>query len=81
MSGATSRFITFELGNNDNKRLNETFSSAIYIHLVITIIVLILAEIFGLWFLDNKLVIPENRMEAAHWIFYCAAISAIIGII
>lgn len=51
MSGATSRFITFELGKGDTQRLKDTFSSALIIHIFIAFIVFILAETIGLWFL------------------------------
>jgi O-antigen/teichoic acid export membrane protein len=80
MSGATSRFLTFELGRGDTKRLAETFSSALIVHIGIALIVFIFAETIGLWFLCNKLVIPEGRMEAAHWVYQCSILSAMLGI-
>ena len=69
MSGATSRFLSYEMGKGNGQRLKETFSSALIIHIGIAILVFILAETIGLWFLCNKLVIPEARMYAAHWVF------------
>lgn len=75
MSGATSRFLTYEMGRGDMERLKDTFSSAMIIHIFIALIVFILAETVGLWFLCNKLVIPEGRMYAAHWVFQLSIIS------
>ena len=80
MSGATSRFITFELGKGNIQRLKDTFSSALIVHIGIALIVLIVAETVGLWFLNNKLVIPENRMYAAHWVYQLSILSAMLGI-
>lgn len=80
MSGATSRFITFELGRGDMQRVRDTFSSAMIIHIGIALVVILFAETVGLWFLCNKLVIPEGRMEAAHWVYQCSIISAAISI-
>lgn len=80
MSGATSRFLTFELGRGDQKRLADTFSSALIVHIGIAVIVLIVAETVGLWFLNHKLVIPESRMPAAHWVYQCSIISAMLNI-
>lgn len=80
MSGATSRFITYELGEGNQKRLAQTFSSAMWVHVVIALIVFILAETVGLWFLNNKLVVPENRMFAAHWVYQLSILSTIVGI-
>ena len=80
MSGATSRFLTFELGKGDKKRLADTFSSALIIHIGIALLVLLLAETVGLWFLNNKLVIPEGRMPAAQWVYQLSIASAMLWI-
>ena len=81
MSGATSRFLTFELGRGDQKRLTETFSSALIVHIGIALLVFVLAETIGLWFVCNKLVIPEGRMSAAHWVYQLSIVCAMVGII
>lgn len=81
MSGATSRFLTFELGRGDKRRLADTFSSALIVHIGIALIVFILAETVGLWFLCNKLVIPEGRMVAAHWVYQLSIACAMLGVI
>ena len=80
MSGATSRFITYELGTGNKQRLNETFCSALIVHFFIALFIIFLGETVGLWFLCNKLVIPEARMNAAHWVFHLSILSAAIGI-
>ena len=80
MSGATSRFLTFELGRGDRKRLADTFSSALIVHIGIALVVLLAAETIGLWFLTHKLVIPAGRMTAAHWVYQMSIASAMLGI-
>lgn len=83
LSASTSRFITFELGrdekNNNNSQLKTTFNTAFIIHLTLAVIVFILAETLGLWFLENKLVIPEGRMYAARWVYQLSVLSMVIG--
>ena len=79
MAGATSRFLTFEMGKGDKERLKDTFSSALIIHIGIALLVLVLAETIGVWFLNNKLVIPEGRMEAANWVLQFSILSMIVG--
>ena len=79
MAGATSRFLTFEMGKGDKERLKATFSSALIIHIGIALLVLILAETVGVWFLNNKLVIPEGRMEAARWVLQFSILGMIVG--
>jgi O-antigen/teichoic acid export membrane protein len=81
MSGATSRFLTYEIGKKDNQRLKETFSSALTIHIGIALLVLLFSETAGLWFVNHKLVIPADRMLAANWVFQFAVFSSMLGII
>ncbi len=80
MSGATSRFITYELGLRNKERISKTFSNAMIVHILIAITVLIVAETVGLWFLESKLVIPDKRMTAARWVYQLSIASAMLGI-
>lgn len=80
MSGATSRFITYELGQGNRHRLAITFSSALIIHFGISIIIFIFGETIGLWFFYNKLVIPESRISSAFWVYQLSIASAMIGV-
>lgn len=81
LSGSTSRFLTFELGRGDHEQLKRTFSATIFIHLALAIAIVILSETVGLWLLMNKLVIPVERMAAAHWAYQVGIISMAISII
>lgn len=81
MTGATSRFITYELGKGDGQRLQSVFSSALTIHLCIAVLILILGETVGLWFLQNKLVIPEERMFAANIVYQFTILSTMASIL
>lgn len=80
MCSTTSRFITFEIGRGNTEKLSEIFCSAMVVHIVIALVVVILAETFGLWFLCNKLVIPEGRMVAAHWVYQLSVLSTVLSI-
>ena len=80
MAGATSRFLTFEMGRGDEQRLRDTFSSALIIHIGIALVVLLLAETVGMWFLNNKLVIPETRMGAAHWVYQLSILGMVVSV-
>lgn len=81
MASSISRFITFELGKGDFERLKKTFSSAVLIQIVIGVVIFILAELIGGWFLREKLVIPPERMNAANWIFQLSVLSILLNII
>lgn len=74
MTSATQRYLTFELGKDDKNRLSSVFSTSIQIHLLIAVIVVILSETIGLYFLYNKLQIPATRLSAAFWVLHCSTI-------
>jgi len=76
MSGATARFLTFELGIDNQERLKKTFSASLTVHLIIALIILLLGETVGLWYVENKLVIPEGRMVAARWVYHLALLNS-----
>ena len=80
MSAATSRFLTFELGRGDVVQLKKTFSSAIIAHICIALIIFIIGETLGLWFLCNKLVIPPERMAAAAWVYQLSIVGTMLAI-
>jgi len=80
MSSATQRFITFSLGKGDSEELSRVFSTAIQIHAMISLLIIILGETVGLWFLSNKLVIPESRMTAAMWVYQCSILVTVVNI-
>lgn len=77
---STSRYITYELGKGDTKRINDTFCTSMFIFVGIAALVVILGETVGLWILRNKLIIPEGRETAAEWVFHLSVIGAAIGI-
>ncbi len=81
LSSATSRFLTFELGKEDNKKLKKVFSTSVTIHIGLAIIILVLAEVIGIWFLNNKMNIPPERLAAANWVMQCSILTFIINLI
>jgi len=81
MASASQRFFAFELGRNDIFQLKRTFSMTLFIYAIIIVIILLLSETIGLWFLNNKLVIPVERIDAANWIYQFAVLSFVVTIL
>lgn len=75
LSSSVSRFLTFELGRGDTENLKRVFSTAIFVHLGLSLLVLIVAETIGLWFVNNMMNIPADRLYAANWVFQASIIS------
>lgn len=81
MSSATQRFMTFELGRGNMDRLKKVFATSLNIHITISVIIAILAETIGLWFVNNKLVIAPDRMVAANWVYQFSILTFCVNII
>ena len=81
LASSTQRFLVYHLGTNDSRKLKQIFSSAIIIHFVMAVVVVGLAEIMGLWFLQAKMIIPMERLEVAKWVFHLSVISSAITIL
>lgn len=75
MASASQRFFSYELGRKNHTRLRNIFSLTTVIYVLLAIIIFILAETAGLWFLNNRMIIPEERMDAAIWVYQFAIIS------
>lgn len=80
MTTATQRFIAFELGKKDGDS-NHVFSATLTIHIAIAAIVVLLGETFGFWFINEKLVISQERMMAANWVFQFSLLTFVLNII
>jgi len=81
LSSAISRFITFEIGTGNKEKLKRIFATSIIIQLCISFIVIIIAEIVGLWFMHTKMQIPEGRMNAAEWVLHCSLMTFCINLL
>lgn len=81
LSTAISRFITFEIGSGNKERLNSIFSTSVTIQITIAIIVAILTEIVGIWFMETEMQIPPERLDAARWVLHCSVITFCINLL
>ena len=81
MSIATQRFITFELGKGDYQKVSNTFSMSMSIHIMLFILVLLLGETLGVYYIDNYLNVPVSRTRAAYWLFQISLVTLFFNII
>lgn len=81
LTAAIQRFLNFELGTGNTEKLKKVFSSAVTIQIGLAIIIVILAETVGLWFMNAKLVVPEERMLAANWCYQFSVLTFAVNLI
>ena len=80
MVAASQRFISYELGCGDKKRLNRVFCTSMHIHAIIAVAILVLAETVGLWFVNTQLVIDAGRMGAANWVYQFSILTLVVNV-
>ena len=82
ISSAISRFLAFELGKGgDAARLRKVFSAGVAVQLVFALVLVILAETVGLWFLHHRMNIPDGRMGAAGIVLQCSLLALVIQLL
>ena len=81
MSSATQRFLAFELGKPNANDVRGIFSMSLNIHVLIALVVFLLGETIGIWFVRTQMTIPIDRLFAAQWVFHLALLSFVVNII
>lgn len=81
LSTSTSRFLTYQLGKGNMETLKDTFSTSFYTHFILAGIIMLLLETIGLWYMENKFVIPEGREFAVHMVFQISIFTTVIAVI
>jgi len=80
-AAASSRFITIAIGKGNIEEMRKTFGGILAIQCFLALLIVILGETIGIWFLNTKLVIPEDRMVAAAFVFQFSIVSCVMNII
>ena len=81
LSASISRFITFELGKGNIEKLKSVFCTSVNIQIAISLLIIILGEVLGLWFLNYHMNIPVGRLGAANWVLQCSLLIFAINLI
>lgn len=78
MNNGIQRFYNYEYGKNGEEGAYRVFNSAIIIQFLLALVIVVLTETIGLWYLYEKMVIPGERFAAAFWIFQFSVMSLVI---
>lgn len=80
LASTTQRFLSFELGKKAGKS-KEFFKTSISLYILLSLILLVVGETLGLWFVNEKLVIPKERIFAANCIYQFSIVSFIFTVL
>lgn len=81
LTGTTQRYLTYEIGKKENSDPQRVFGISMNIHILLSVVIVLLLETVGLWFLNNKLIINPERLTAANWVYQFSIISFVVNII
>lgn len=81
MTTGTQRHLSYELGKPDKGNITQVFSACMHIHCWLALIILILAETIGLWFLNTQMNFPIERMAVVNWVYQLSILGCIVNII
>ena len=80
MTTGTQRHLSFELGKSDGK-IDEVFSACFNIHLGLAVLIVLLAETVGLWFVNTQLVFPEGKMPVVNWVYQFSIAACVFNLV
>lgn len=81
LTNATQRFITIEIGKGNHKQAKRIFNQHLEIYFFIALGCFIIGEIAGVWFIQNKLNIPHDRISDAIWVFQFALLTIVASLL
>lgn len=81
MSNAVQRYLSFEIGKNNEAGINRIFNVSLFAHAGIAVFVFIVMEIVGVWYLNTHMNIPAERMDAANWVLQCSIFTTLFTIV
>lgn len=81
LGGSTSRFLTYELGVGNIEKLKETFRTSWVAHILLSLIILVVAESVGLWYVMKVMVVPHDRYVLSLIIYQISILSTILSVI
>lgn len=81
MSNAVQRYLSFEIGKNNEAGVNRIFNVSLFAHAGIAVFVFVVMEIVGVWYLNTHMNIPAERMDAANWVLQCSIFTTLFTIV
>lgn len=80
LNSSVMRFITFEMGKGEGAQLGKVYSTAVTIQLILAVVVVVLAEPVGLWFIENKMTISPERIPAAVQVLHFSLLAFVVNL-
>lgn len=77
----TYRYIAFEIGGGNLSDINKVFNISLVLHIVLALVVVLLAETLGSYYIYNKLNVPSDRIDDAMFVFHFSVLAIVFSIV
>ena len=81
LSNATQRYLNVAIGQNDKKESNHVFNMNMLIYLIYAFVSILIVEIGGAWFIENKMILAPERVDAAYWCLHSTVIILFVSLV
>lgn len=81
LSITTQRYISYHSGQNDRSRLRKIFANSLFLHLLVGGFTAIILLVLRSWLVEDMLVIPPDRIDAANIVYVITVIMLLLTII
>lgn len=81
MANGIQRFFNVEYYENGDEGAKKVFNTGLVIQLIIILLIFIVCEPLGQWYVNHKLVVSPARLVASRWIFQCSLVSLAISML
>lgn len=80
-SESIQRFLNYEKGKESLQRQEMIYTISVIIHILLAVVFVILVEVVGIWLINNKLVIPVEKLHTALFVFHYSVLAMVLGIL
>ena len=80
LTNAVQRFYNYEIGQNGREASQKVYISSLYIQIIIAVVILVLAETIGIWYIENKMVYPLERSDAVYVVYQAAVVALLLTV-
>lgn len=81
LSSSVSRYLTYGLGKGDLDELKNIFSSSINVQVILALIIILIGETVGLWYINYEMNLPPGRIYAANWVLQCSVFTFALSLL
>jgi len=76
MTSSTTRFISYAIGEGKIESIKRIFYTTLLLHVAFGVIIVLLSETVGLWYLTNIMNIPDDRIQIAQYVLHFSVINS-----